>query len=107
MKKKLYWAKVQARILRLEGEKSHEFALEEAPTELVSLRPRLDKDTQALKKAKETKHLDGYTSQSQKHLDKYFSQVKLTFQLKPTIYASKEDKCMYTSEYFGETPADD
>ena len=41
------------------------------------------------------------------YLDRYFWQVKSTFRSKLTIYASKEDKCIYVSEYLGKTPADD
>ena len=100
-------AEIRAKILQLNGEKSRGFAFEETLTASRSLRPRLDKDALAFKKAKETKCPNVYTGQSQKHLDKYFRQVKSTFWSKPTIYAFEEDKCMYAGEYLGETPADD
>ena len=70
------------------------------------MQPRLDKDVLALKRAKETKRPDVYMGQSQKHLDRYFRQVESTFWLKPTIYASKENKCVYISEYLSKTPAE-
>ena len=106
MKKEHCQAEVWAKILQLEGEKSREFVLKEAPTELGSSWSRLNKDILALKRAKKIKHLNIYTGQSQKHLDKYFWQVESTFWLKLTIYASKEDKCVYAGEYLGKTLAD-
>ena len=107
LEKKRYQAEVWARILRMKKEKSRGFALKDAPTELGSSRPQFDKDALALKRAKETKRPNVYTDQSQKHLDRYFRQVELTFWSKPTIYASKKDKCVYAGEYLGETPTDD
>ena len=64
LEKKHCRTKVQARILRLEGEKSYGFAFEKAPTELGSLQPRLNKNTLVLKRVNETKYLNIYTGQS-------------------------------------------
>lgn len=60
---KKYWrAKKQARIWRLQEEKFRGFAQIKTPSESRSLRPRFNKDTLALKKAKNVKHLNMYTS---------------------------------------------
>ena len=73
---------------------------------MKSLQPRLNKDALILKKTKETKRPDIYMSQSQKYLDKYFRQIESTFWSKPTIYASKKDKCIYAGKYLKKTLAD-
>ena len=62
MEKKHCQAEVQAKILRLEGEKSREFVFEEAPIESKFLWPRLNKDAFMLEKAKDIKCPDMYTS---------------------------------------------